>query len=412
MRAFPVKLACIVAAGLAARLLYALLIAKRTPLLGDAEQFQVIARHLVHGQGFSSINPGHDALRPTAAKPPLYPFLLAPVQAISPGYVSQHVLNCCFGAATIAAIGFLVRRVAGDTAGLVAAAIAAVYPVLIVTDGSLRGESLYGLLVAAILIAAYAAWDVPTGRRALVLGAVIGIAALARAEALTFLPLLAVPVALRAGASRLTRGALVCLGCILVLVPWTVRNFAAFGRPVLVSTNEASLVEGANCHASYYGRGTGTWAGSCFHEQPGNQAKEAAAQRRRGYDYATDHLGRLPAVVAVRVLRTWGVYRPGLQWREERFFEGRDLRWQKAGTIAYFVLLALAIAGAVVLRRRGVPIFILVAPAVVVTVASALGYGVIRFRMAAEIPIVVLAGVAVVAAVRSARVRRAGSPAR
>src|SRR5947208_500512 len=134
----------------------------------------------------------------------------------------------------------------------------------------------------------------------------------------------------------------------------------------------------------------------------------SSAQRRRGYDYATDHLGRLPAVVAVRVLRTWGVYRPGLQWREERFFEGRDLRWQKAGTIAYFVLLALAIAGAVVLRRRGVPIFILVAPAVVVTVASGLGYGVIRFRMAAEIPIVVLAGVAVVAAVRSARVRRAG----
>src|SRR5205807_10467960 len=190
-----------------------------------------------------------------------------------------------------------------------------------------------------------------------------------------------VPVALRAGRSRLTRGALVCLGCILVLVPWTVRNFAAFGRPVLVSTNEASLVEGANCHASYYGRGTGTWAGSCFHEQPGNQAKEAASQRRRGLDYAADHIGRLPAVVAVRVLRTWGIYRPRLQWREEAFFEGRDLGWQKVGTAVYFALLALAIAGAVILRRRAQPIFILVAPAVVVTLTSALGYGVIRFRM-------------------------------
>ncbi len=54
--------------------------------------------------------------------------------------------------------------------------------------------------------------------------------------------------------------------------------------------------------------------------------------------------------------------------------------------------LALAILGAVALRLAGGPLWLLLAPAVLVTVVSALGYGDTRFRQAADVSIAVLAG--------------------
>ena len=74
------------------------------------------------------------------------------------------------GAATVALIGLLARRVAGDRAGLVAAAIAAVYPPLWMLDASLRSESLYAPLIALVLLLAYRLRDLtlsdPTPRDA------------------------------------------------------------------------------------------------------------------------------------------------------------------------------------------------------------------------------------------------------
>jgi hypothetical protein len=49
---------------------------------------------------------------------------------------------------------------AGDLAGLLAAGLAAVDPALIAADGALMSESLYRLLVAMTLLAAYR-WPLP-----------------------------------------------------------------------------------------------------------------------------------------------------------------------------------------------------------------------------------------------------------
>ena len=54
-----------------------------------------------------------------------------------------------------------------------------------------------------------------------------------------------------------------------------------------------------------------------------------------------------------------------------------------------------AIAGLVTLRRRREPLWILLSPIVLVTIASVIGYGTPRFRHAAEIPLLVFGGVAV-----------------
>jgi hypothetical protein len=104
-----------------------------------------------------------------------------------------------------------------------------------------------------------------------------------------------------------------------------------------------------------------------------------------------DHRGRLPKVATARVLRTWGLYPP---WKVV-VNEGRA-RWIAAlETVMYFLLLPLAGAGAWLLRGRR-ELWVLLAPPVIVTLVSAYGWGLTRFRHSADIVIVVLAAVALV----------------
>src|ERR687894_349426 len=90
-------------------------------------------------------------------------------------------------------LALIARRLAGDRAGLAAAAIAAVYPILIAADGAPMSEALYGLLVATGLLLALRLHERGDLLSAAGLGAAIGIAALTRSEALGLIPLLAWP---------------------------------------------------------------------------------------------------------------------------------------------------------------------------------------------------------------------------
>lgn len=400
-RAFMWRLLTIVALGLAVRVAYALLVGPDLVIAGDARTFHALANSIASGHGFVR---EFDGLT-TADHPPLYPLYLSLFSLAGlKSWAAHRLASCLLGAATVGAVGLLGRRVGGERAGLVAAGIAALYPLLWINDATVLSESLYGLLVALALIAAYRVVARPTAGRSAVLGAVVALAALTRSEALGLGLLLVLPIVWRA---RWRGVAAAAVAGALVLAPWFVRNWIAFDRPVLISNNSGSLLAGANCDATYHGRFIGLWRLDCIPPGVhGNEAQQAATFRSDGIDYARDHAGRLPAVVAVRVLRTWDFWRPVDQARYETF-ESRNRYAEGAGVAIYWVLLPLAIAGALILRRRRQPVWILVAPAVLVTLASVVGYGVTRFRLAAEIPIVVLASLTLLELQRRARARRA-----
>lgn len=398
-RSFGVRLVPLLALALAARLVYSLIVVKTNPLLGDGLEFHNLAYAIADGHGYVQRTPFQTELLPTADKPPLYPLVLALFTKLGGhGWIPHQVAGSLIGSGTVAAVGFLGRRVGGERVGLIAAALAAIYPLLVAADGSLRSETLYALLIALTLLTAYRLVDRPTVTRAAACGAVIGLATLTRTEAIALLLLLVLPAALltvpRARALRLTGVAAVAT--VVVLAPWLTRCWTTFDRPVFVSTNSGGLLAGANCHKTYHGEFLGQWAFSCLSPPKStNEAVVSSDLAHDGVDYARGHAGRLPVVLAVRVARTWDLYRPRQQWTIERFFEGRDLRVEEAGVLMYYALVLLAIAGAVVLRRRGLPLRLLLAPAVLVTLVSLGGYGFTRFRVAAELSIVVLAAVGV-----------------
>src|SRR5262249_51999294 len=108
----------------------------------------------------------------------------------------QRYTMVLFGTLLLLLIGLLGRRVGGPAVGLTAAAIAAVLPTIWVNDGLVMSETITSVTVVGALLCAFWLWDHPTLWRAALLGAVCGVAALARAELILFVGLLAIVVPL------------------------------------------------------------------------------------------------------------------------------------------------------------------------------------------------------------------------
>jgi 4-amino-4-deoxy-L-arabinose transferase-like glycosyltransferase len=404
-RSFAGRLALVAAAGVALRLVYLLTIGRHVTGIGDWFFYHWQANDIAAGRGFDEpyrLRFDHVAL-PSAGHPPLYPLLLSGVSALGgTGTLAHRLVGLPLGAATIALVGLLGRRAGGERAGLVAAGLCAIYPIMIATDGALMSETLYGPLIALALLGAWRMLDRPSALVAAGTGAVLGLAALTRSEALLLVPLLAWPAAVRGGSGWPWRAATATAACVVVIAPWTIRNLDAFGRFVPISDNDATVVAGANCGLTYHGRNLGGWDIRCISPRRlDNEAAQAAIWRSEGLAYARDHAGRLPVVAAVRFLRVWDLWQPR---RQVLFDEGRQLRMSQAGVAAFFVLCGLAAVGVIALRRRRRPLLVLLAPALAVSVAAVVGYGIPRLRHAFEIPLLVLAACGIVALAE----RRAG----
>ncbi len=408
-RRFALALAAIVVVGLVIRLAYTLAVSTDLDTVGDAETYHLLANQLADGEGY--VRPRVEPPMATAEFPPLFPVVVAVASVFGADSVdAQKLFTSFFGCATIALVGLLGRRAASDTrpfskqasmTGLVAAALAATYPMLIQVDGALMAEALYVPLVTGTLLATYAAIDRPSLSRWALAGGLAGLAALTRAEALLLIPLLFVPEAFRHAGStwraRLAAAGVATGALLLVISPWLIRNAVVFERFVPISNNSATLIAGSNCDLTYSGQYRGLWRFECVRDVDISGVDEAEGfdrLRERGTDYIADHLDELPRVAAIRLARTFGLYDPQGQINWE-YFEGRPTQWQTAGHRIFLVLLPFGAAGAVLLWRRKVPVWPLLAPFALVAFTTAISYGNQRFRIAAEPGLLVLAAVTV-----------------
>jgi 4-amino-4-deoxy-L-arabinose transferase-like glycosyltransferase len=394
-RRFAQSVAVVAVCGGLLRLADLLTVARHTVGIGDWWFYHWQANQIADGRGF--LDPFQllqGRAVPSAGHPPLYPVLLSGLSKLGLTSTQWHrSLGIVLGMVSIVLIAYIARRVAGPRAGLAAAVIAAIYPIFIGADADLMSETLYGPLIAGMLLAALSLRERPRVVMAALIGALIALAALTRSEALLFVPFLGLPLAWRGGRpGRIGRLAAVVGACAIVLAPWMIRNASTFDRFVPISTNDATVAAGANCGLTYHGIDLGGWTIACISKRSErDESVQAAKWRREGIDYAKDHLGRLPVVAAVRFLRVWDFWQPR---RQVEFAEGRQKRVEQAGIAMYFLLLPLAVIGFLALGDRWTR-WILASPFVVVSITAITGYGVPRLRHAAEIPLVVLAGVAI-----------------
>lgn len=402
---FGTVLAGIAVLGFVLRALYAYGLVRSAPLVGDGLEFHLQANFLAEGRGYVQpfLLQQTGVARPSADKPPLFPMLEAGLSlAGGRSWPWHHLVGVVAGTGTVATVGLLGRAFRDAALGLTAAGLAAISPILIAADGSLRSESVYALSVALALLAALHVRARPGPWRAAALGAAIALAALSRGEALLLVLLLVLPLA------GWRRTGVAATACVVVLAPWLVRCWVAFGQPVLVSTNVGGLLAGANCDRTYAGPLLGQWDLQCIPPPVHvNEARESLRLRGVGFDYARAHAGRLPIVLAARLGRTLELFRPRQNADMEAFYEGRNLRVAQAGVLWWYVIAVLTALGARAARRRGEPWAALLAPMVVVVVISLLAYGFTRFRTAVEPGVLVLAAVPLLAL--RARLQGAGT---
>ncbi len=403
-RSFIRWLTIITIVGFAVRLAYVLLVRRNHVVGGDAFFYHVGANLLVDGKGF--IAPLPYAIGSTvqaADHPPLYIGFLAIPSAVGLRSSLDHILwSTLLGTATIVMTGTLGRRVAGARAGLVAAALAAVYPNIWLHDGALLSETLAIFVVTAALLLAYRAWERPSLGRVTALGAMCGVAMLSRSELVLLLPALLTPIVLlarevpvRDRLLRLGAGTIVAL---VLVAPWVGYNLSRFSHPVLLSSQFEATIAGANCRDTYTGPSLGSITSTCVKglDPSMDESEASVVLRDRAETFVRDNLGRVPVVVAARVGRVLGLYPPGRLIDVEVFFEGRERWLATLGLITFYPVAIGAVAGAVVLRRRRtVPVFPLVAVPAIVIVTVAITYGSNRFRAPAETSLVVLAAIAV-----------------
>ncbi|HYV59105.1 MAG TPA: glycosyltransferase family 39 protein [Acidimicrobiia bacterium] len=407
-RRFVLGLVAIAAVAFLLRDVYIVTVTRNRTISFDEFYYAGEARNLVAGDGFDLPRAGTLALG-AGAHPPLTGVMLVPAAWLLDGDVAMRFTTALAGVGVVVLIGLIARKLGGPRAGLLAAGIAAVYPNLWMNDGLVLAESFTALATAAVILLTYRLLREPTWKTAAGAGLACAAAMLSHGELAVLLPLLVVPALLvtkgLTAARRMLLVAVAVVAAALAVAPWEAYLLSRYEEPTFLSYGDGGVVGGANCDATYSGPFIGHWIGLCAPSH-GEPSVAAARNRRRGFDYMKSHLTRLPVVATARVGRLWSVYRP-FQTADLNESEGRPKWASLTGWAMFWPLVGLAVAGIVILRRRRVTLWPLVVPIVVVTLDAAGFYGLVRFRVPAEVPIVVLAATGLEAVVT--RRRRVGS---
>ena len=192
--------------------------------IGDGAGYHLWAKQIESGDWL-----GHGVFY----QAPLYPYLLALIYRLLDDSVGTvRLVQAFLGACSCVLLAAAGVRLFGRL-GALAGVLLALYPPAIFLDGSIEKSALATLLVAALLALAAPA-ERMTVRRSMAAGAVLGLLALTRENALILLLPLALWIAFEAapGPPRTRWLAVLAFlaGCALILLPVGLRNLAVGGE--------------------------------------------------------------------------------------------------------------------------------------------------------------------------------------
>jgi Dolichyl-phosphate-mannose-protein mannosyltransferase len=351
--------AAAVGIGLLVRLLFTFGYWVDKPLTHDEQEYLHLAQNVAAGRGLT-----YDA---SAAAPdverfgraPLYPLLLALIARVAPTahlLAAIRVAQSILGAVAIALLAFVARRAAGPSAGTLAAWIAALYPPLVWMPAYVLSESLYVplafgnvLLVGRLIDGGERFRTSAPSWQLLMSGVLGGLAALTRPVHVFYLITVGAWLLLK---RQLRWAMLVGIGALIVIAPWTARNYHEYGRLVLIAS-EGGITFWTGNHPLSPGEGDMAANPAIKHdnqrlraEHPGLSAEELEPI------YYREAIGRIASQP-----RWW----LGLELRKLFYlivptgpsYTLHSARYLAATLVSYGLLLPFGCAGLVMLARRG-----------------------------------------------------------
>lgn len=388
----------------------------------DAFDFDRHAVSLARGDGYPPALPqfGGGA---SAFRPPAYPVALAAADVVTgnPGdrarWTIGLLVGALLGAATVALVGLVGRRLFGDAVGLLSAAIAALWPPFLMIATSLLSENLFLPLMLAALLATLHWRRDPRARWLVAAGALTGLCALTRSNGIVMLLPLGLAVWTRRPRSLRPVAALVTVA-VLVVLPWSIRSTVVLDAPVTVSTQGGYAVAGIyNDTARDDPRWPWNWgpperdpalARAVFAKPGLTEARADSRLRSRARAYVLDD----PAVIAeagwwntVRLLNLQG---PGVEEASARAL-GVNADAAKLAVYAFWLILPLAVVGAFSRAVRETPWWLWLVPALMALSAIFTAGGLTRYRLPEDPFVIWLAACAVVSLLRRATGRTASA---
>jgi hypothetical protein len=168
--------------------------------------------------------------------PPLYPYFLAGPFALTGSFTASQVLQIVVASLLVPAVGRVGALTLGRRVGVVAAGIVAFYPELVWFAAHFWVENVFVVLLWWAFERLLVADRDGRMRDAVLAGLLWGGAVLARETALYFLPVAAAWLLWRRERAGAMRAAVLVAAAVLVIAPWTYRNWVAFDAFVPVST--------------------------------------------------------------------------------------------------------------------------------------------------------------------------------
>jgi 4-amino-4-deoxy-L-arabinose transferase-like glycosyltransferase len=386
-------------------------------LLADTGRFLNPLEHL------NSIEQGTaEVFVESAGDPPLFAGYLAAWSKLGFDGVTDHRIAATFwGFVLVVAIGLFTRRLGGNVAGVVAAVIAALHPLMWVNDLMLLSEGMYQPFIVLVFWAGYEWIRTPSVRNVVIVGAAIALTALVRAEAVSLYAFMVLPLVwwgTTLDTREKVRQTVLCgIAGLLVLSPWLVYNNLRFEEPVTLTSGSGTVALAGACDEAWGGPSLGFWA-NCFgarelqfaleEELPGSwrdpgdpdrvvydESVRDSFNRDKALEYYVDNWYRYPKVALARIGRSLELFRVGHTLQMNYRVEGR---WEEPSTIGlgvYYGLLPFTVIGALVLRRRGERLTPLLAMWPMIMFASAITFGLTRYRVPIDIAMIVLGSVAI-----------------
>ena len=171
--------------------------------------------------------------QPTAAWPPGYPLILAAFFRLFGWHlVVAKTANLIFSAATVALVYLIARRLFNVRVAFLAALGLALFPGQVYFSTLLMTETVFAFIFAllVLLTISWTGGRLPSWWQVLVLGSVVGVAALVRSEGVLLAGLVVLfwCLVVRPWRLLLRYVPLLLVGAVIVIAPWTIRNAVQF----------------------------------------------------------------------------------------------------------------------------------------------------------------------------------------
>lgn len=256
---------------------------------------------------------------PDATIPPLYAYSLAGVYAIfGRGYWQVGAWNTILDALTVILVYHIGKRLLphGHKVGLLAGLCFALYPYAVFQTLTVIDTSLFTMLLHAFVLSMILLRDRPTFNRNTALlaisgGVILGLTALSRAIIAPLALFIALWFLFRLKlwqtAIRLVPVAVVS---VIVLIPWTLRNYNVYHSFVAVSNNSGmNFWFGNNRYTiPYFRAGYHTQWATPDEDLSKMTLRDADAELfRLGVQYLRDHPGQIPQLLWVKFLAYWSI---------------------------------------------------------------------------------------------------------